>query len=929
MDRESWLYVLAFLAIVGAGVAFLVPRLSSNEPTPGPEPRTAPGGSAPDAEDVPAVPVEPEAGLPEIAEGPISIELEVAGASGALRGAVRDVIGARTERLGAAASGRERLRVWPEQSELVFGAVGHQFQAHRAEALEPGAVITLPAAAPPLMVRVREPDGTPAADVPVRVLPEVPGQAPRTDDAGQLVLDHLAPGIVVIDLATHERSGPRHHLIAGRDRDVTLALDPPWTITGRFVTPEGKPITGASISAFGPMALGSAVPTDSEGRFHWRGPAVARLALRLRGRGWSPRHLDVRPPAMAPLTTELGEVAAVREGASLEGRVDAAYRTGGAHVLVEPEVAAVVRELFGTGQVLDEALRVPLQEDGSFNVADVPADLPLRVQVRGAGVPVDHRVVVSPGRALGVDLAPPAGWALHGRVLGPDGAPRVGLVMLASYEARDGDARLPDDLVVVTGPDGSFLLRGVAQPTVYVRAYVEGCRSLLKRVALPLARPLTLRLEPALTDATRRVHGRVVDEAGEALEHVTLRAGGRTTRTDADGAFVLEGVESVVPQVTLSYGYEAGTPASDLTRILRRTRPGRIKVTPGGEALRLVLPATGGLRMRVVDGLEDDLPLAFVQVHVRSSRDGRVLVDRGVALVEGELNLPALPAEGLVLALMSPTRRWEGTAVLTPGGVVNLGEVRMYRGLTVKGRVMGPSGAPLTDARVGLFDRGWQSRGADPSYEREQLFRTARTDGQGRFELHGLATAQPKQFRVFRESIDLAVWAAGLAPTTAHIELKPGSDATTYTCEVTLERGSFLSVDLARHTNQVLQVGKAPIYGALIDLEYARDGSDWLDLVHWGALQGPVASDADWRYASQHLLFEARSELGYLVGPVRGGPYRLRITRPGFLPLHRKLTVAPHGMVLMEDLLSGAQRTFEGEISHFSFSLRPDPRAGQ
>ena len=53
MDREGWLYVLAFLAIVGAGAWFVVPRLGSPEPAPAPVATPEPEPEAPSETDQP------------------------------------------------------------------------------------------------------------------------------------------------------------------------------------------------------------------------------------------------------------------------------------------------------------------------------------------------------------------------------------------------------------------------------------------------------------------------------------------------------------------------------------------------------------------------------------------------------------------------------------------------------------------------------------------------------------------------------------------------------------------------------------------------------------------------------------------------------------------------------------------------------------
>ncbi len=913
MDRESWLYVLAFLGIVAAGAWFIVPRLAN-----GPRDEPQPVVDRPSqAERTP--PVEPEPDVPS-PPPPRRVTVVVRAAEGRFRGPLHAVVGAESEVLESTDAARGvRIAVTPRQARVAFGAVGHRWVEIGAESLADDLVVELEAAVAPLVVRVREADGSPASGVPVRVRPPVPGAALRTDAGGTVVLDHLPPGVVAVDLDTTERRGPSVRLLAGRDRDVTLVLDPPLEITGRIVDQHGAPIQGALVRGFGPVELGFAHPSDAAGRFTWRGPAVARIALRVTAYGRSPVRVAAMPPATGPLRRDLGDVVLAVASGTIQGTVATAHLDPEAYVEVEPEAAAVVREVFGDGFVLDAPRRVPIDRDGRFVLADVEADLPLRVGVRGAGVDLDQRVVLSPGATVEASLDPPAGWALHGRVLDPQGMPRAGVVLLVSSRPRDGDLPLEGDRVVSTGADGSFVLRGWGAPEAFVRAYVPGHRSLLARIAFPIDRGLDLRLEEALRDDARRVRGTIEDETGRPLPGVTVRAAGVVAETDATGAFTLEGVESLAPSVELTYGYEPGRPG-DPEAPTTRVQFGREAVVPGAPPRRFVLPATGTLRMDLREGISE-APMAFVHVLARATRDGRVVVDRGVAPHAGRVVLSNLPAEGLEIALLAPGLRWTGTALVPPSAERDLGVVLLHRGVRARGVVVDERGQPIPGARIGLFDRGWQTRGADPITEREQLFRFAHADAEGRFVLDGLGIPRPHPLRKWREAIDLAVGAPGYAPQAVRVDFahEPGPDG--HVVNVTLEEGAFLGLDLTEHTANPLAGAGAPVFGAIVDLESGEDGANWLDLVQWGVLGGPVGDDAAWREASRALLLEARSDDGYLVGPVRPGPYELHVSRPGYAPFRQRLTIVPADLVLYRDLASGAEARFEGRRSYFRFAL--------
>ena len=924
MGREGWIYAIAFLAIVGVGAMIILPRLGAR-PEPGTplvdevDTRLAPREAGPEVTAFQGRPAYPW------------VTVRVRGERGPLRGPLRDVVGAEVEAQGPEGAAEAVLKVRARGPTVAFGAVGHQWRELRAAALTEDAVIELPVAAPALVVRLREVDGRPAAGVPLRVEPAAPGEQPTSDAGGTIVLDHLPPGLVLLDAATDVRRGPRARALAGEDRAVTLVLEPAWRVRGRVVDDRGLAVPAARIEAFGPGGLlGIVTSTDRDGRFTWSGPAVARLAIVVRAAGWGEERYAALPPAVGALATDLGDVALRAKGVTVKGTVVAAWRGPDAHVVVEPLVAAPLREVFGEGQVLEVPRRVALGADGRFTVHDLPAGLPLRVAVRDAGVPVDATVEGAPGDEVEVLLEPPAGERLVGRVRAPDGSPAAGARLLLSTTARDGDRVRADDLVVVAGADGSFQREGMAGRVWYVRAFVPGCRSLHRRVVLPLAEPLELAFETALADPARRVTGHIFDaihtdieakdgtglvgrdtkvEYRSPLAGVVVRAGGVEGVTGEDGRFVLDGVESLAPAVSLAYGFEPGrASASDPRPYPRRAA---LDVTPGGEPLELVMWKAATLRFRALDAI-DEAPLAFVHVVLRTD-EGRVVFDRGVAPKDGWVEIAGLPARGSVLTVLARDRYFRKAPLpLAPGRTLELGEVLMVHGMRVKGRVLGPGGKPVPGARIGAYGKGWQHTESDPGEDRALLFRTATTDLNGRFTLHGFDPRKPA---------DLAIWARGFAPTAVRVALPKFSDVIDAEVEVTLVEGAYLLLDL--HEVGTREDTGPRIHGALVDIEHAHDGTDWLDLVHRGLLRGPAASSADWRAVSEQMLYERRGVEGYVIGPVRPAPYVLWAERPGFERLRSKMTVIDPKETVLVDVVGKASREFGGRVTRLFYELAP------
>jgi hypothetical protein len=150
----------------------------------------------------------------------------------------------------------------------------------------------------------------------------------------------------------------------------------------------------------------------------------------------------------------------------------------------------------------------------------------------------------------------------------------------------------------------------------------------------------------------------------------------------------------------------------------------------------------------------------------------------------------------------------------------------------------------------------------------------------------------------------------------ASLRLSPPADGHEAEVPIALVRGAYLGLVLEENgTDQRVQ-------GALLDLE-GRDGSDYLDVLHRALWGGTVGSSKDWLAASEHLLFEERGRDGYLVGPLRPGPYTLRVEHPAYAPLVRKLTVIDPAETLVHDVGSGKDRLYGRPVTPIVFLLDP------
>ncbi|MFV1960118.1 MAG: carboxypeptidase-like regulatory domain-containing protein, partial [Planctomycetota bacterium] len=379
-----------------------------------------------------------------------------------------------------------------------------------------------------------------------------------------------------------------------------------------------------------------------------------------------------------------------------------------------------------------------------------------------------------------------------------------------------------------------------------------------------------------------------------------------------DGLFLPEGVGGVGKPVELRAGHEPGPlpPGVDP----RPFAPGiRRDVEPGGPPLKLVLPRTKILRFRVLDGI-DDAPLPYVHVIVRTD-EGAVLVDRAVAPIDGRIELAGLTPRGYELALLSPVHRLLRTVPLKahedPGSSIDLGDLRLPHGIRVAGKITDTRGRAVVGAKVAGLDTGWfRSRSPDPTKRRELLLRWVEADDDGVFVIEGF---DPRATAV------LAVWAPGFAPTARRVVLEEFRDDVHANLRVALRRGGYFRVRLVQQGTQ------DPVTGALLDLEDARNGSDYLDLLRRSMLGGPVATTEDLRRASAHFLMENQGEAGlYRLGPIQAGPYEIWVDRPGYQLLKRRLTIIDTDDDLI-DLIRGTSRAV-GEPLTQTWAMKPAPR---
>ncbi len=362
-----------------------------------------------------------------------------------------------------------------------------------------------------------------------------------------------------------------------------------------------------------------------------------------------------------------------------------------------------------------EGTATPVAADGSFVLAGLPAGF-LRLEAWVPGYPPEsaENVRVPGGGVLeGVRIEMEPGLTFRGRVVRTDGTP------LEGAEIRQGGA-----VVARTDAAGRFAVRGFDPGSAGLEASREGYRTRRFRYRDPTKEPYDEEVVLELAEA-RALTGRVLAEDGTPLAGLEVRAfstgaGGNVGATMADGVFrILD-----LPVGPLSVPV-AGAPS------------------PGGGWQPTLLPGVeevpSPVEIRLKSGLRicgrvtgpDDGPVEGAEVSIRYSLPGardewNDLGQCARSDPDGRFALSGLPPGEFDLHVYAkgfPSAQVVGV----PAGREDL-EVAVGGGLSVRGRVLGPSEEAIAQARVELDVE--QAHGG-------MRFATA-TDTEGRFAFEGL-----------------------------------------------------------------------------------------------------------------------------------------------------------------------------------------------
>lgn len=362
---------------------------------------------------------------------------------------------------------------------------------------------------------------------------------------------------------------------------------------------------------------------------------------------------------------------------------------------------------------------------------------------------------VEAGTTRTVELTLPEAESIAGVVRTPDGAPIAGaqvwIDLRQSWFPRSY-------LVATTAADGRFSLTGV-EDHARIGARARGCfpSPCYEVSTLPVAgsgeRTLDIVLVPDAT--TGAVVGRVVDPAGEPVVGARVRVGDRGgwNREDPAGRGAVEARPvTVLTDETGSFDYPGSLPAgAHPAFVTARGWPiwsGEVEVPAGGTAelsVTLERPAT---ITGVVVGVTGE-PVEGVRVVASEEVRGGWHFDpfppsEDETDAEGRFRLEWVAPGERMLAANDYRRPQIGRALgfvdCPPDGVVDV-RLQLDLGVTIQGRVVGPTGQGLAGWRVSAKPR-FHPRVAGQTYPRQTVsrsdgtFEVANLDARYRYDLN-------------------------------------------------------------------------------------------------------------------------------------------------------------------------------------------------
>jgi hypothetical protein len=487
-------------------------------------------------------------------------------------------------------------------------------------------------------------------------------------------------------------AGARSDLLAqtvsARASLLTITLDRGVEISGRVVFPDGSPAIDTPVTILlglnpeEPGTPASSTSANADGSFTLTNVPPGRVMLIGRMQGRFPvTPLEVTAPATDVVIT-------IPRPIRIEGRV------------VDKATMQPVREFrIGIRRPRSGGYNTDMQsfvsDDGTFSLDNIPEEAIGLIAMAQGFAPAVLSDVTARREPLTFQLEP--GAKITARV-SSDGRPLGNAqVSLHSQASRTMSSSQP-----LTESEGVYVFDSLAAGDYSLTVMKQGYRDARESVEAVVGADTEVSID---LERGRTVEGRVVDAEGAAVEgaRVTARSErSRSTRSDARGAFVIEGLpDNAIVLVAEKTGFLIG----------------QADAAPSSQSVTITLQRGGVISGRVVGLTDRDLAAVRVNAWGGESRPSARVDPSGNFTVEG---LP--DGEMTVRAVIPgpPMRQTQSKVVDVVNGSAPFVELEFPAGIPVRGRIT-RNGAAAPGVQISFSNSsdqsGWNASRADGTYE--------------------------------------------------------------------------------------------------------------------------------------------------------------------------------------------------------------------
>lgn len=509
----------------------------------------------------------------------------------------------------------------------------------------------------------------------------------------------------------------RAHAVNATAKPLEITLDPGVEISGR-ITRSGAGVDGVNVSAIGQDGV-TTTQSAPDGTFRLADLTPGSMMLSVN-----------RPEAFVQT---MRSVTAPARDVNIElpagGRITGRVVDKTTHQPLTSFQAGVTMPRGGGGMVMvmPPMLRNFTSDDGSFTLENVPpGQVELLANAPGYTTGRMPALNVEDGKTLAnIEIGLETGVKLTGRVTGPDGGALSGVTVRADNMAGGGrmmrvQAGGGAESSGLTDPNGEYSIDSLEPGEKTFNFTRSGYLTESKTVNLS---GKETRLDVTLSTGMR-VTGTVTSEAGGPIADASVSAGGsdffggRAVRTDASGAFQMEGLAPGHYTFTASKSGYANGISRDVD-------------ISSGAPVRLIMKSGGIITGHVLGLTERELPETTVMANGANGNANAPVDSNGNFRIEGTptgtVRVSARTGGPMMGAgaKSSPTKSVD----VEPGGTATV-DLEFKSSTVIRGRVT-RNRAPLTGAMV-LFM---------PKSGRATTNSSATTDSSGNYELNGLDDA--------------------------------------------------------------------------------------------------------------------------------------------------------------------------------------------